>query len=190
MPTSYRDGVLILECLGKSDPGSEGRFLSHMFDIMQVDSQYLEIRTKDQFLSMMRSNPFSTVHVTTHGSVAGSNERFVGFWTPNGTVRLKDFEERTLEGRIVVSTACKSGTTAFSQAIIEKLGANYYIAPRSSPNFRSSIYFSHWFYHNTFVLKLSIARAINKYRDGYKNPHDFSLFSLASAKSRDASKKS
>ena len=47
-----RNGVLILECLDKSDPGSEGRFLSHMFDLMEVQHQYVEVRTKYQMISL------------------------------------------------------------------------------------------------------------------------------------------
>lgn len=46
-----RNGVLVLECLDHADPGSEGRFLSHMFDLMEVEHQYVEIRTRNQLIS-------------------------------------------------------------------------------------------------------------------------------------------
>lgn len=90
---SSANGVLILECLDEIDPGSEGRFLSHMFNLMEVPSQYAEIRTKEQFTAMLGANQFDVLHITTHGHVATKNDKFIGFWTPKGTVRLTDFPE-------------------------------------------------------------------------------------------------
>jgi hypothetical protein len=101
------DGVLVLECIGKTDPGSEGRFLSHMFNLMEVESQYVEVRTKRQLLTMLESSPYNTIHITTHGSL--KNTEFKGFWTPGGSVRLGDFPDDLLKGRTLVSTRASRG---------------------------------------------------------------------------------
>lgn len=37
-------GVLAQECIDRTEPDSEGRSLSHMFNLMAVTSQYVEIR--------------------------------------------------------------------------------------------------------------------------------------------------
>lgn len=169
-------GVLILECVDDADPGSEGHFLSHMFNIMEVPSQYLEIRNKQQFLAMSETSPYSMVHITTHGRVNSRETQFKGFWTPNDTVRLDDFPDDLLKGRTVVSTACLSGQKKFGKSFVERMSAKAYIAPSGSPSFRNAIYFAHWFYHNVLVLKLTPPRAIAKYNDGYKNPHGFAIF--------------
>jgi hypothetical protein len=167
------NGVLILECIGKTDPGSEGRFLSHMFNLMEVESQYVEVRSKLQFLSMLEASPYDTIHITTHGSLR--KKEFTGFWTPGGSVRLGDFPDDLLKGRTLVSTACQSGTKAFARALVEKTSLRFYIAPTESPRFHNAIFFSHWFYHKVFVLNVSIRRTVEDYREGYKNPHDFAI---------------
>src|SRR4051794_18340386 len=117
MTAQRHKGVLILECLDGTDPGSEGRFLSHMFDIMEVDSQYVEVRTRRQFLAMLNSTPFQNIHIATHGQVTGRGESFKGFWTPDGVVRLGDFLDRSLHGCLVLSTACKSGSAPFARSL-------------------------------------------------------------------------
>lgn len=169
-------GVLILECLDDADPGSEGRFLSHMFNIMEIPSQYLEVRTKQQFVAVLGTNPFDVVHITTHGGVNRGEDEFKGFWTPKGVVRFDDLREDVLNGRMVVSTACLSGQKEFAKRFKARVSAECYVAPKGSPSFRNAIYFAHWFYHNVLVLKLTPQRAIKKYDDGYKNPHDFVIF--------------
>jgi hypothetical protein len=171
---SSAKGVLILECLDNADPGSEGRFLSHMFNLMDVPSQYAEIRTKQQFIAMLGANPFDIVHITTHGHVPAAG-KFLGFWTPKGTVRLADFQRDVLHEKMVISTACLSGIATFAKPFIKRVSAKYFIAPGKGPKFHNAIYFAHWFYHNIFVLKLSPPKAVKKYRDGYKNPHDFKI---------------
>lgn len=166
------DGVLILESIDKNDPGSEGRFLSHMFNLMDVRSQYVEVRTKQQFIAMFDANPFNAV--TTHGYVTPN---FDGFWTPAGDrLRTEDFSEGSAKEKLIVSTACRSGFETFAQPFRKRVSAKYYIAPEGSPKFHNAIYFAHWFYHNVIVLKLAPCEAMKKYKEGYKNPHDFTLF--------------
>jgi hypothetical protein len=167
-------GVLVLECIDKTDPGSEGRFLSHMFNLMDVKSQYVEIRTKAQLLTMLETSPYKTIHITTHGAL--TKEQFKGFWTPSGSVRLEAFPDDLLSDKTLVSTACKSGSKAFAEAFVEKTGARFYIAPTASPYFHNAIFFAHWLYHKVFILKVSVPRAVKDYRDGYKNPHDFAIY--------------
>jgi hypothetical protein len=167
-------GILILECIDKNDPGSEGRFLSHMFSLMDVPSQYIEIRTKRQFVAMIEASPFNIVHITTHGYVT---PKFDGFWTPaEEKLWIEDFSKDSLKGKTVVSTACRSGARKFARKFRKRVSAKYYIAPEGKPKFHNSIYFAHWFYHNVIVLKLSPTVAMKKYDEGYKNPHDFTLF--------------
>lgn len=148
-----------------------------MFNIMEIQSQYIEVRTKEQFVGMIGVNPFNVVHITTHGHVAETKgtEKFVGFWTPDGTVALQDLAKPALRGKTVVSTACMSGTTTFARSLVKQTSVRCYIAPKESPRFHNSIYFAHWFYHNIFILKLSPLEAVKKYNGGYKNPHDFTI---------------
>jgi hypothetical protein len=145
-------GVLILECLQRTDPGSEGRFLSHMFNLMEVPNQYVEIRTKRQFIAMLGANEFDVVHMTTHGSL-GTEDEFVGFGTPEGTVRLKEFPADVLNGKTVVSKACRSGALQFRRQFIKRVAAKYYIAPKEKRYLSDTIFFSHVFYRNLFVHK-------------------------------------
>lgn len=176
MKRNTEKGVLILECIDKSDPGSEGRFLSHMFNLMDVKSQYVEVHTPAQMLSLMDCSPYKYIHITTHGLV--HNKKFVGWWTPKGTVGKEDLMvlEGKLTDKIIVSTACKSGKKAFCYYIVNKLGCKYYLAPERGPWFRSSIYFAHIFYHKLFVLKQSVKDSYNAYDKKYKNPHCFTIY--------------
>lgn len=80
-----------------------------MFNVMKVPSQYVEIRTKRQFIAMMETTPFRFIHITMHGHVTKDDNEFRGFWTPEGTVKLEDLSSQDLQGKIVVSTACLSG---------------------------------------------------------------------------------
>lgn len=67
------NGVLILECLADSDPGSEGRFLSHMFKLMKVKHQYVEAYTRYQLLALLKKSPFRLIHIATHGAMKDNN---------------------------------------------------------------------------------------------------------------------
>jgi len=83
-------GVLILECLDGTDPGSEGLFLSHMFILMKVDYQYVEVRTKAQFLALLRTWPYELIHITIHGSVGNASGKFLGLWLRGDNVSVED----------------------------------------------------------------------------------------------------
>jgi len=170
-------GVLILECQDKGDPGSEGRFLAHMFDLMEIPNQYIEVRTKEQFLGLLESAPYEFVRITTHGTVHGTEEEFEGFWTPSGTVRVEDLEslKGCLTGRHIISTACCSGSLPFSRSLLKHSKCRCYIAPEGSPKFHNAILFSHVFYHKYYVLKRPYKVAFQEYSKRYKNPHDFRL---------------
>jgi len=89
-----KKGVLIIECLDLSDLGSEGKFLSHMFDLMEVSHQYLAVRTKYQLLTLIKNSPYKVIQIKTHGSCRERKKReiFKGWWTPNGTITFKTVE--------------------------------------------------------------------------------------------------
>ena len=177
MKNNTKNGVLILECIDQSDPGSEGRFLSHMFDIMQVQSQYVEVRTSEQLLSLMGCSPYDYIHVTTHGHI--SKKKFAGWWVSNGNVSKEDLKKwkSGLVNKTIVSTACKSGMKAFGKYVIGELGCKYYLAPAGSPKFRNSIMFAHVFYHKLFVLNRGVTKSYEAYERNYKNPHRFIMYS-------------
>jgi hypothetical protein len=176
------NGVLILECLDKRDPGSEGLFLSHMFDLMKVANQYMEVRTKQQFLNLLLSSPYKFIHITTHGSVIDGKkgERFCGFNFPDGEVTSNDlfFLKGKLKGNIIVSTACLSGDKKFSRQFIAITGCKYYIAPSGGPLYHNSIFFAHIFYHKHFILKKDVAEILHQYDKRFKNPHEFTAASF------------
>lgn len=176
-----KTGVLIIECLDHSDPGSEGKFLSHMFDLMEVAHQYLEVQTICQFLTLIKNSPYKIIHITTHGSFREQKKReiYKGWWTPNGTITAGVVEKElksSLKRRIIVSTACGSGDSGFSRALTNLAECKTYVAPEGCPKFHNAIFFSHIFYHKYFILKKSIIDIMNEYNDLYKNPHEFRYF--------------
>lgn len=180
-----KSGVLILECLGGADPGSEGQFLLRMFDLMEVDAQYIEVRTKRQLLALLDWPPFSVVHITTHGAVVergfGRKPRFRGLWSPNEDLTSADLGrlKGKLRRRTIITTACMSGTKNFARRFVEDTGCDYYVAPKKSPGYATAIYFSHLLYHKYFRLADTFGRDISKivedYADRYKNVAEFSV---------------
>src|SRR5688572_755211 len=85
-----KDGVLVIECRKKGDPGSEGRFLRHMFDLMQhVEYELVRASTKDQLLEHLAQCRYAIAHISTHGAWRKVNgtKKFSGWWTPTGKVR-------------------------------------------------------------------------------------------------------
>jgi hypothetical protein len=174
-------GVLILEILDKSDPGSEGMFLAHMLRLMRVEHQYVEVRTKQQFLALLGTSPFRIIHITTHGAVieelrrGRERKRFAGLCVGDGEVELEDLDrlKGKLGGCTLVTTACLAGGEKFARAIVKTTGCEYYIGPRRSPWHRSAIFFSHIFYHKLFVLKRTIRDILTEYDQRYRNPHKF-----------------
>lgn len=172
-----KSGVLVIECTDHSDPGSEGRFLSHMFDLMNVQSQYVEVRTPKQLISLLECSPYKFIHITTHGCVSES-DNFLGWWTPEGDVNRTNLGclENKMAKTIIISTACKSAAKNFGKYVVDKLGCSYYIAPKESPKFHNSIMFAHIFYHKNFILKQSTKNSFKAYKNNYKNPHKFSIY--------------
>jgi len=178
-----KNGVLILECLDETDPGSEGQFLLHMFNLMKVDAQYVEVRTKRQLLSLLDRPPFRMVHITTHGRLDGPHmkPRFCGLWSPTEDISIADL--RILKGKLanrsVVSTACMSGARDFARRFISETGCKCYVAPRKSPGYATAIYFSHLFYHKYYRLSGKYGHDIDKivadYTDRHRNVAEFTV---------------
>lgn len=172
-----RDGVLILECLDEADPGSEGQFLLHMFDLMRVDAQYIEVRTKRQLLSLLDRPPFRMVHITTHGSVVEDKSdrkpRFRGLWSPTQDLTLSDLGSLNgkLSARSVITTACMSGERRFARRFVQETGCGHYVAPKKSPYYSTAIYFAHLFYHKYFRLREKYERNILRIVEDYDGMH-------------------
>lgn len=174
------DGVLILECLGSSDPGSEGRFLSHMLNIMEVENQYVNVRTKNQMIALLKLSPYKYIHITTHG-VVSEMEKFLGFWTNEGIIseKLLDKFNHELDGCTIISTACLSANPEYRDMFIASTLCDYYIAPVGKPSYPDSIFFSHVFYHKLFIIRKKVEDILSSYNKHYKNPHKFCLFSFS-----------
>ncbi|MGA3118477.1 MAG: hypothetical protein ABSF90_29125 [Syntrophobacteraceae bacterium] len=174
-------GVLILECMDKSDPGSEGRFLRHMFNLMEVDHQYVEVRTRYQLIALMKKSPYKVIHITTHGSVARRKKQsFKGLWFKDGIFGISETKE--LEGKLqkcsVVCTACMAGDNICASEFVRITKCDNYIAPSGSPRFHNSIFFAHILYHKHFIFGRGLSEVISEYDDTYKNPHGFALLSI------------
>lgn len=179
MKTKPKEGVLILECLSKSDPGSEDKFLSHLFSLMNVPHQYIEVHTRYQMLALLKKSPYKIIHITTHGSV-NDEDKFLGFWTKDGKVSeelLIPLSEK-LDGYTIISTACMSASEEFRNDFISITLCDYFIAPTGSPYFFDSVFFSHIFYHKYFINKKNIKLILKDYNKRYKNPHGFCLLSF------------
>ena len=170
-------GVLILECSEESDPGSEGRFVSHMLDLMEVPHKYVKVKNKEDLVNRLQSSPFRIIHIATHGVFKKSKQdkKFIGIWTPTGKLKQSDLEllRDKLEERTIVCTACLSADKQFREKIIEVTGCSHYVAPIGSPYFHDAIFFAHIFYHKHFILKRSVRKSIGQYSRTYKNPHRF-----------------
>ena len=173
-------GVLILECLDGTDPGSEGLFLSHMFILMKVDYQYVEVRTKAQFLALLRTWPYELIHITIHGSVGNASGKFLGLWLRGDIVSVEDIQglKGKLRGRMVITTACLSGQNRFAREFVTTAGCQCYVAPSGSPRFHNAIFFAHIFYHKYFILKRSVAAILTEYDQAHRNPHRFAAISF------------
>jgi len=173
--------VLILECSKESDPGSEGRFLSHMFNLMEIPHQYVEVRTKRQLILLLKSTPYTIIHITTHGSrkKIKNKKRFVGLWTPNGTLKEDNLVllKNQLKRCTVISTACCSADRRFRKAFKKITKCTYYIAPKRAVHFPDSIYFAHIFYHKHLRLNRSVKQSYEEYDEKHKNPYQFVLTS-------------
>lgn len=176
-------GVLILECLDQADPGSEGLFLAHMFNLMEIEHQYVEVRTKHQILALLQKSPYEIIHITTHGSVKRrkKTKKFNGLWVKDGIItknELKRSIQNKLAGYTVVSTACLSGKDLFAEDFTNITACDYYVAPSGSPGFYDAIFFAHIFYHKYFIKEKSVVKILAEYNKRYKNPHNFSLVSF------------
>jgi hypothetical protein len=172
-------GVCIIECIDSEDPGSEGRVLKEIFNLMQVDSVLVPVTSIKELFSELRAAEFRNVHISTHGAVSDDEkERFRGWWTPNGTGSKKKIAKSNLEVACttIVSTACKSGEAGFAKLVTNDWGSKYYIAPTGCPTFYNAALFSHVYYHKLFKIKRNVIDAFESYDNGFKNPHGFTLY--------------
>ena len=173
-----KHGVHIFECLDSDDPGSEGRALKHLFNLMGVESKYSKVDSIDRLLEGIANSNFMFAHISTHGSTDGRGEKFKGWWTPSGIgskARVSKFKGR-FKTTAIISTACKSGVSSFGKYVVNELGSRYFIGPKGSPFFFDSFFFAHIFYHKLFITKRNVFKAFASYANAYKNPHKFALF--------------
>jgi len=170
-------GVTIVECVDVDDPGSEGRMLREVFNLMGVESELVYVTSISELLKAIDKSKMRYVHVSTHGRIS-SNDKFKGWWTPQGDGTKSAFLKHDLDlsNKAIVSTACKSGAKGFGKYLTEVLNCKCYIAPSGSPKFYNAALFSHIFYHKLFNTKKSFEKAFNSYEKNYKNPHGFKLF--------------
>jgi hypothetical protein len=181
-----KHGVQIIECLVSDDPGSEGRGLKNVFDLMEVESKLLRVDSIDQLLEAIADSKFKFAHIATHGSVNRKTDKFKGWWTPSGIGdrhKVSEFDGR-FKQTAIVSTACKSGASSFGKYVVNKLGSRYFIGPERSLSFSNSILFSHIFYHKLFNTKDGVSAAFDSYLKNYKNPNGFKLYVNSSFKIR------
>lgn len=170
-------GVYIVECLDEDDPGSEGRVLREVFNLMEVESKLIRVASIDRLFSALSDNEFQHVHISTHGAVTDDN-KFKGWWTPNGlgSKRMVNKHRVVLSCKSLVSTACLSGSKGFAKYVTDVWGSKYYIAPTGSPRFHNAALFSHIYYHQLFRSRGTVSKAFSSYLETYKNPHNFTLF--------------
>jgi hypothetical protein len=158
-PSAVKHSVLIIECRDKGedpDPGSEGRFIKHMLDLMGIENDYRPARTRARFMELLSSVPADTdvVHIATHGRVRetpkGKPDKFIGFWTPDEQhVTMKEIDAASIDlaGKTIVSTACLSGQKTPREAFKKATGCKHYIAPIKSPSFYNAALMCHILYH-------------------------------------------
>jgi hypothetical protein len=180
---AVKPSVMIIECRDKlGDPGSEGRFIKHMLDLMGVASDLQPVRSHARFLELLSSLEANSkvVHIATHGRTQkirkGEPDKFIGFWTPDEqAVTMEDIAAVgiDLSGKVVISTACLSGQKVPREAFKNATRCKHYIAPIRGPDFYNAALMCHIFYHKHFVLNKSVKKAFLEYRDRYKNPHNF-----------------
>lgn len=174
---NVKRGVCIVECLDEGDPGSEGRVLREIFNLMEVESKLIRVASIDRLLHALSDNEFQHVHITTHGTVT-DDKKFKGWWTPNGvgSKRMVNKHQVVLSCTSLVSTACLSGSKGFAKHVTGVWGSKYYIAPTGSPRFHNAALFSHIYYHKLFGSKGTVFKAFSSYMKSYTNPHNFTLF--------------
>ena len=173
-----RRGVCIIECLDeKTDPGSEGRALKEVFNLMEVESKLATVTSINELLETIAQSKFQHIHISAHGAVSKA-KRFRGWWTPHGsgTKQIVGACEIKLTCTSIVSTACRSGAKEFARYITNEWGSKYYIAPAGSPRFYNALLFSHIYYHKLFKTKGTVAKAFASYAETYKNPHGFAIY--------------
>ncbi|AZC33213.1 MULTISPECIES: hypothetical protein [Pseudomonas] len=174
-------GVCIIECVCEDDPGSEGKVLKEIFNLMQVKSKLIRVKSIKQLLKALTQTEMTHVHIATHGAVT-KKKRFAGWWTHDGEGSHAKLRESSisLKGTTIVSTACQSGSQPFARLLTKELGCKNYIAPTGSPSFYNAALFAHIYYHKLFKTKKSVQKAFDSYAGRYRNPHGFTLFKSSS----------
>ena len=170
-------GVEIIECLDNEDPGSEGRCLKHIFNLLEIESKYSHVVSIDELLQAIAESKYQYIHISAHGTINDQN-KFKGWWTPKGIGTKANVEQ--INGKVkataIVSTACKSGSESFGRYVVDVLGCKYFIGPTGKPKFYNASLFAHIFYHKLFRTKGSVSVAFKSYDKNYKNPHGFKLY--------------
>jgi hypothetical protein len=174
--------VMIIECMEADDPGSEGRFVKHMLDLMRIPNRYRKAKDQAEFIEVLStfSSEADVVHITTHGEyeeTKSKRDRFTGFATPRRAVTIDAIKAAGIDlaGKTVLSTACFSGQKAAREAFKKATGCQHYIAPIRDPHFHNAALMCHIFYHKHLILKRSVKKAFREYEGRYKNPHVFCL---------------
>lgn len=67
-------GVKIIECLDKDDPGSEGRCLKHIFNLMEIKSSYSHVGSIDELLHAIAESKYQYIHISAHGDIGAGNK--------------------------------------------------------------------------------------------------------------------
>ncbi|WP_442776173.1 hypothetical protein [Sphaerotilus montanus] len=177
-----KHGVCIVECFDKSDPGSEGRVLKEIFNLMQIESVLVRVKSIENLFEQIAESEMKYVHVSTHGAETDSRT-FGGWWTHKGTGTRKWVQQQDIDlsCTAIVSTACRSGTTSFGKYLVDTMGCKYYIGPTGCPNFYNAALFSHLYYHKLFKTRRTVQAAFYSYEASYKNPHGFKMFRKTAA---------
>jgi hypothetical protein len=176
--------VLIIECSHENDPGSEGHFLEHMFNIMQVKSKYVQANSHSEILNALGESKEDIIHISTHGSVkkTGNGEKiFKGLWTPTGQLKTNHLAliQGKLKGKDLVVTACNAFDASFAESFIYITLCENFVAPKRAVSFTGSIFFSHIIYQKLLVQKAaSLAEVVKQYDERYRNQYEFGCFNM------------
>jgi hypothetical protein len=167
--------VHILEMHLSKDHASEGEFLAEYFRVLGVQAELIPIRSRVRLKEELTRPGAGYIHISAHGGVTDQGTSFwISDWSWLSAGELVDFR-RSLQGRVVVATACQTGKADMGRRLLA-LGCKYYIAPRRDTYWADAAVFSALLYRHHFDRGLTMDRAYKLSKEQAHAKGDWQLY--------------
>jgi len=153
--------VLLIDANPIYEHKNEGKLIKEFLNILEVKSKYRRAKNKTSLLRILENAKQPFIHISAHGE-QGAICTSHGKVTAEEILNLKETRKANglRKAKLVISSACQTGSSELSDAFLESL-CRKYLAPKRDTYWIDTAFLSAFFYYAIFKKHYTLDGAID-----------------------------